>query len=413
MRDFQSTDSTLASFIVSIYILGYAIGPLFIAPMSEIYGRLPVYHICNLLFVVWNLACALAPDLGSLLAFRLLAGIAGSCPITIFAGSVADVFIQEKRGGAMAICALGPLIGPVIGPVAGGFLAEAAGWRWVYWLITIVSGVTAAFSITFQRETYEPVLLQRLTNKLKKETGNEKLKSKLDSGISKKDFFIRAIVRPTKMLIFSPIVLALSIYMAVVYGYLYLLFTTLTPVYEEVYGFGPGPVGLVFLGIGIGSMLGLVVFGALSDRLLKRLTAKNGTGEMKPEYRLPPLLPGCLFIPIGLFWYGWSVEKQIHWIMGIIGTLWVGFGMLATFMPIQTYLVDAFTVHAASAIAANTVLRSLVGAFLPLAGPKMYATLGYGWGNSLLAFIALLISPIAWIFYRYGEVIRKKYAVEF
>lgn len=330
MADFQSTNSTLASFIVSIYILGYAIGPLFIAPMSEIYGRMPVYHVCNIMFVIWNMACALAPNLGSLLGFRLLAGIVGSCPITIFAGSIADVFIQEQRGGAMAICALGPLIGPVVGPVCGGFLGEAAGWRWIYWLLTIASGATAGFSITFQRETYEPVLLQRLTNKLKKETGNDKLTSKLDPGITKKEFFTRAIVRPTKMLIFSPIVLALSVYMAIVYGYLYLLFTTLTPVYEGIYGFGPGPVGLVFLGIGIGAMLGLIIFGVFSDRILKRLTARSGTGEMKPEYRLPPLVAGCFFIPIGLFWYGWSIEKEIHWIMGIIGTLWVGFGMLAT-----------------------------------------------------------------------------------
>lgn len=413
MQDFKSRDSTLASFIVSIYILGYALGPLFIAPLSEVYGRMPVYHVCNIMFVIWNIACAVAPDLGSLLVFRLLAGIAGSCPITIFAGSIADVFIQEQRGGAMSVCALGPLIGPVVGPVAGGFLAQAAGWRWVFWLVTIVSGVTAAFSIAFQRETYEPVLLQRLTDQLKKETGNENLRSKLDSGITKKEYFKRAIIRPTKMLIFSPIVLALSIYMAVVYGYLYLLFTTLTPVYEGLYHFSNGIVGLTFLGIGLGSMLGLVIFGILSDRLLKILTARSGTGEMKPEYRLPPLIPGSIFIPIGLFWYGWSVEKHIHWIMGIIGTMWVGFGMLASFMSISTYLTDSFPRHAASAMAANTVLRSLVGAFLPLAGPKMYATLGYGWGSSLLAFIALLISPVAYIFYRYGEQIRKRWAVEF
>ncbi|KAJ9650227.1 hypothetical protein H2198_010465 [Neophaeococcomyces mojaviensis] len=412
MRDFKSTDETIGSFIVSIYILGYAIGPLAIAPLSEVYGRMIVYHVCNILFVVWTMACALAPNMGSLLAFRLLGGIAGSCPITIFAGSIADVFIQEQRGGAMAICALGPLIGPVIGPVAGGFLGEDEGWRWVFWVITIASGVCAVFSITLQRETYEPVLLQKLTNQRIKESGNTALKSRLDSGITKKEFFTRAIVRPTKMLIFSPIVLLLSIYMAVVYGYLYLLFTTLTPVYQGNYHFSQGTVGLTYLGIGIGSMLGLVVFGVASDRLLKYLTNKNG-GEMKPEYRLPPLLPGSLFIPIGLFWYGWSVEKHIHWIMGIIGTLWVGFGMLAAFMPIQTYLVDAFTVHAASAIAANTVLRSLAGAFLPLAGPKMYAALGLGWGNSLLAFVALLISPIAFVFYKYGEVIRKKYRVDF
>lgn len=251
--------------------------------------------------------------------------------------------------------------GPVIGPVAGGFLGEAAGWRWIFWVITIASGVTAVGSIAFQRETFEPVLLQKLTNKLRKETGNQNLRSRLDNGLTTQQMFKRSIIRPTKMLIKSPIVLLLSIYMAVVYGYLYLLFTTLTPVYEGIYHFGPGPVGLVFLGIGIGSFIGLVIFGGLSDRILKRLTEKSGTGEMKPEYRLPPLIPAAFIIPIGLFWYGWSVQERVHWIMGIIGTAFVGIGMLGSFMPIQTYLTDAYTIHAASAIAANTVLRSLVG----------------------------------------------------
>lgn len=137
MKDFKSSNETIAAFIVSIYILGYALGPLILAPMSELYGRLPVYHICNSLFVVWTIACALAPNMGALLAFRLFAGIAGSCPITIGAGSIADVFIPQERGGAMAIFAMGPLLGPVIGPVAGGYLSEAAGWRWIFWLITI------------------------------------------------------------------------------------------------------------------------------------------------------------------------------------------------------------------------------------------------------------------------------------
>lgn len=137
MKEFHATDGTIASFIVSIYVLGYAIGPLFLAPMSEVYGRLPVYHSCNFLFVVWSLACALAPNIGGLLVFRLLAGIAGSCPITIGGGSIADLIPQEKRGAAMALFAMGPILGPVIGPVAGGYLAEAAGWRWVFWLITI------------------------------------------------------------------------------------------------------------------------------------------------------------------------------------------------------------------------------------------------------------------------------------
>ena len=256
------------------------------------------------------------------------------------------------------------------------------------------------------RETYGPVLLERKTQNLRKETGNNDLRSKLASPLSKKDYFIRAIVRPTKMLVLSPTVYIFAIYMAIVYGYLYLLFTTLSLVFESQYGFSQGTVGLTFLGIGVGSLFGLAIFGTLSDRLIQILAKKNG-GEMKPEYRLPPLIPGSMFIPIGLFWYGWSAQKHVHWIMPIIGTGWVGMGLIATFMCIQTYLVDCFTIYAASAIAAVTVLRSLVGGFLPLAGPQMYAALGLGWGNSLLGFIALAMVPVTFMFYAYGEKIRK------
>ncbi|KIV78494.1 hypothetical protein, variant 1 [Exophiala sideris] len=412
MDEFHITNETVGSLIVSIYLLGYVIGPLGIAPLSEVYGRLPLYHACNAMFVIWSLACALAPNTGALLVFRILAGIAGSCPLTIGGGSIADLIVQEKRGAAMAIFAMGPLMGPVLGPVAGGYLSEAAGWRWVFWVITIAGGVALFFSVIFMRETYEPVLLERRTKRLRKETGNPNLRSKLDQGIPTKEFFVRAIVRPTKMLLFSPIVLLLSIYMAVVYGYLYLLFTTLTAVFEGTYHFSQGSVGLSYLGIGIGSLLGLFIFGALSDRIVKRMSAK---GDMKAEYRLPPLIPGSLLIPIGLVWYGWSADKHVHWIMPILGTCIVGLGLLATFMSVQTYLVDAFHRYAASAIAANTVLRSLVGAFLPLAGPALYSSLGLGWGNSLLAFIGLALSPMSWIFFKYGERIRKspRFQVQF
>jgi multidrug resistance protein len=404
MEEFGNRSQTIGSFIVSIYVLGYAVGPLFIAPMSEVYGRLPVYHICNVQFAIWTLACALAPNMGSLLAFRLFAGIAGSCPITIGGGSIADMFSAAERGGAMALFALGPLIGPVVGPVAGGYLSEDAGWRWTFWVILIASGVLSTMGFVLMRETYEPVLLQRRVNQMKKETGNQDLRSKMDHGKTKKQFFILSIVRPTKMLIFSPIVLIFSIYMAIIYGYLYLLFTTLTLVFEGLYGFSQGSVGLTFLGIGIGSMIGLGIFGGVSDRLIKYLEKKKGV--MKPEYRLPPLIPGSFLIPIGLFIYGWTAQNRVHWIVPIIGTSFVGMGLIATFMTIQTYMVDVFTIYAASAIAANTVLRSLMGAFLPLAGPSMYKALGLGWGNSLLAFIALAMVPITWYFYKYGEWIR-------
>jgi Major Facilitator Superfamily len=171
----------------------------------------------------------------------------------------------------------------------------------------------------------------------------------------------------------------------------------MTEVFEGQYGISRGNVGLTYLGIGVGNFSGLIAFGSVSDSLMKK---------MKPEYRLPPLIPCGLLIPIGLFWYGWSTEYRVHWIVPITGTVFLGIGMVMIFMPVGTYPVDAFTIYAASAMAANTVLRSLGGTLLPLSGRKLYDALGLGWGNSLLAFIALGMTGAIWIFIRRGEQIR-------
>ncbi|KAI9847237.1 MAG: hypothetical protein M1838_000973 [Thelocarpon superellum] len=436
MAEFHSDSQTLAGFVVSVYILGFAIGPLVLAPLSELYGRLIIYHCCNVLFLIFTIACAVSSSLGMLIAFRFLAGCVGSAPLTIGGGTIADLIPQARRGAAMAIYAMGPLLGPVIGPVIGGFLTQAKGWRWVFWLLAIISGVIVISTLVFMRETYGVVLLERKTAALRKSTGNPALRSKFDKNISAKTLFWTAIVRPTKMLLFSPIVLLLSIYLAISYGYLYLLFTTFTIVFEDQYGFSSGTVGLSFLGIGVGCLLGLLFVGIVSDRIVKSKSAK---GEMKPEYRLPPLIWAAPLLPVSLFWYGWSAEKHVHWIVPIIGTGLTGFSMIASWvciiplpiltpttisstlifslasfqMAILTYLIDAFTIYAASALAANTVLRSLCGAILPLAGQPMYSALGLGWGNSLLAFIALALCPVPVIFYRYGERIRKRSTVKF
>ena len=137
MAEFNSTDQQLASFVVSIYVLGYALGPIVLAPMSELYGRLPLYHSSNLGFLIFTIACALSSNLNMLIGFRFIEGLFGSCPLTIGGGTIADMIVQEKRGGVMAVWALGPLMGPVIGPVVGGYLSESAGWRWVFWVIAI------------------------------------------------------------------------------------------------------------------------------------------------------------------------------------------------------------------------------------------------------------------------------------
>jgi multidrug resistance protein len=137
MAEFHSTNNELAAFVVSVYLIGYATGPLVIAPLSELYGRLYVYHINNVLFIIFTIACAVSPSLSALIGFRFLAGCAGSCPVTLGGGTVADVIHPGSRGLAMSLYILGMLLGPVMGPVAGGFFAQAEGWRWIFWLLAI------------------------------------------------------------------------------------------------------------------------------------------------------------------------------------------------------------------------------------------------------------------------------------
>lgn len=160
-------------------------------------------------------------------------------------------------------------------------------------------------------ETYPTIILERRVKRLRKETGNKQLRSKMDSGMKPLALFKHTIIRPFKMLFCSPIVAILAFMMAVTYGYLYLVFTTITEVFVNDYRFGKGVVGLVYIGIGVGMMLGLWAFGSLSDKLLKRLKASGK--EMRPEDRLPLLLPGFIVMPVGLFIYGWTAQYRVFW----------------------------------------------------------------------------------------------------
>ncbi|KAF2761030.1 MFS general substrate transporter [Pseudovirgaria hyperparasitica] len=406
LEEFGSTSSTDATFVVSIFVLGFGIGPLIFGPLSEIYGRLPVYHICNLFFILFTVLCGVAQNMDTLLAVRFFAGCFGVAVITCGGGSIADMMPPQERGGAMAIWSVGPILGPVIGPVTGGFLIDALGWRWVFWLLTILSGTITVIAFVGLSETYAPVLLARKAARLRKETGNTELQSNLATDQSKKAVFATAIVRPMKLLVCCPIVTLMAVYISIAYGLLYILFTTFTFVFDDVYNFGPSTAGLSFLGAGIGSLAGMFYVGVLSDRHLKKIIASGR--KPTPEDRLPLFLtvPGSLSLPAGLFIYGWSTNYAVHWIVPEIGTAVTGYGMMVLVMCIQVYLVDAFSIHAASVIAANAVLRSVLGALLPLCALDMYEKLGLGWGNSLLAFIAVALAPVPWIFGWWGERLR-------
>ncbi|KAL2859196.1 major facilitator superfamily domain-containing protein [Aspergillus pseudodeflectus] len=404
MNEMNTTNRDIGSFAVSIYLLGYASGPLVIAPLSEIYGRLPIYHVCTLLFLVTNVACALSINIPMLVIFRFLTGLVGSGPLTVGPGTVADCFRQEERGRAMAVWTMPVLLGPSIGPAIGAYISRYLGWRWNFWVLVIMSGVVLVTCFAIQKETHLPTLLKRRRKNMQKV--HCETEPRCAENLDKSHFQLikGALIRPLKMLFLSPIVLGLSVLTAVAYGTLYLLFTTTTEVFKTRYGIVTN-VGLVYLGFGCGQFIGLFLFGAVSDNIVGRM-AKGG--EMKPEYRLPIMVPGAAAIPIGLLIYGWTAQYRIFWLVPIIGSFLIGIGMITVFTAVGTYLVDAFPIHAASATAANTVLRSIGGALLPLAGPRMYEALDQGWGNTLLAGVSLGMMGMIVLAYKYGERLRAR-----
>ncbi|GFF42265.1 uncharacterized transporter mfs2 [Aspergillus lentulus] len=406
--------SEVATLGVSLFVLGFAIGPLLWAPLSELFGRQILFIGTYALLTAFNAGMCGSKNAWTLIVLRFLAGSFGSSPLTNAGGVIADMFPAKQRGMAMTLFASAPFLGPVIGPIIGGFLGMTEGWKWVMGFLAIFSGAVWIIGSLFLPETYAPVLLRRRAEKLSRITGKVyRSKTDIEQGdISFKASFQLALSRPWILLFREPIVFLLSLYMAIVYGTLYMMFGAFPIVYQEGRGWNQGVGGLAFLGVMIG-MLIAVVYSMVDNKRFVRVEEENG-GFAPPEARLHPCLPASVAIPVGLFWFAWTNYPSIHWMASIAAGVPFGFGMVLVFLGIMNYLIDAYTIFAASVLAANSVLRSLFGASFPLFTTYMYHNLGIHWASSIPAFLALACVPFPFLFYKFGPTIRKrcKFAAE-
>jgi MFS family permease len=263
--------------------------------------------------------------------------------------------------------------------------------------------------LIFLKESYAPVVLKWKTKRLTEETCNVYLRSKLDSGLSGWNVLSQAIVRPTKATVLSPVNIVLSVAAAFMNGTVFILLTTLPMIFEQVYGFSPTASGLAFLGFGAGNIIGLISFTATSDRFIR---SRAAMGKNRPEYRLIHVLVSGPLVAVGLLCYGWSAQFHAPWIVPVLGSGLIGMANILFSVSLVGYLVDAFSVYAASVIAGNTVVRSIGGTILPVVGTKLFQTLGLGLGNTVLGLVALAFTPMLAVLYVYGESIRKRYPVK-
>ncbi|KAF2871479.1 major facilitator superfamily domain-containing protein [Massariosphaeria phaeospora] len=409
MATFGIKSKTLVVLGITTYLAGLALGSLLLAPLSEMYGRRPVYLIAVFMFTVLIIPCGLANNLPGILITRFFGAIAGSAMIANAPGTVSDIVSEDYRALAFSIWSLGPMNGPVVGPVIGGFVFQYMGWRWTNWVVMIGAGVSWCM-VFIIKETYAPAILRAKATKKRAQSGDERWYSRYDD---QKDFWPllkENLIRPLQMSVQEPICIFWNVYIALIYGVLYLCFVSYPIIFSELRGWSPGMTGLAYMGIGIG---GLITAG--SEPLLRRMINSHApdpeTGKPPPESMVSVVIIAAVLVPVGEMIFAWTCTPDVHWIAPILAGIPFGAGNCAVFIYASSYLVHSYGIYAASALAGNAVLRSAMGGALPLAGPKMYASLGPHWSATMLSLIEVALIPIPVVFYRYGHKIRQKSAL--
>ncbi|KAF9892439.1 hypothetical protein FE257_001547 [Aspergillus nanangensis] len=411
--DVSTEVMTLAT---SLVVFGFAVGPLVWSPLSELYGRKIPLFLGYAIFSIFQIPVAVAQNVETIMVCRFLIGVFGCSPLAVVGGAMADFWNPVDRAVAIAMFSSATFVGPVLGPIVGGFITDSyLGWRWTAWITLITSASFGLFALIIVPETYAPVLLQKRAARLRKETGNPALHSFLDKHRpTASDIVSKYLFRPIQMLFLEPILLLVTIYLALIYGILYLFFEAYPISFQEVRGWKNGGIaGLPFLALMIGVLCGVAFIIWQTKTRFARKLAKHG--RVVPEERLIPMIPASILLPAGLFWFGWTSDKNISWVPQVIAGIPIGMGILVIFMQGLNYIIDVYMMFANSAIAANTLIRSSLGGAFPLFAVQMYNKLGVAWASSLLGFLTIAMIPIPIIFFLYGKKIRdmSKYSPKF
>lgn len=408
IREEYGVSSTTAYLGVSLFVLCFAIGPLFWASLSETIGRQAVFMVTFGAFTAFNVGAACSRNLAALLVCRFFAGVFGSSSLVNTGGVLADIFAADERGFAMSIFTASLFFGPTLGPIIESFIGATQGWRWIEGFLSIMSGVLWIAGCLLIPETYSPVLLRKRARNLSALTGKT-YQSKVDGhGKPNSAIVNTALFRPWLLLFVEPVVLLISTYMAIVYGILYMLFAAFPVVYHDERGWSSSIATLPFLAVLVGMAIGVLYCTVHDKRYARRSSNNVDHNTSVPERRLQPATVGAIAIPIGLFLFAWTNGPSIHFMASAVGAAFFGLGLVNIFISMSNYLVDAYTIFAASSLAASSVLRSILGAVFPIFTPRMYETLGTHWASSVPAFLSVICIPIPLLLKLYGPWLRSK-----
>lgn len=402
---------------ISLFIWGMGFGSVLLSPMSEYHGRKIVYIVGLVFMVLFQCLTAFSHNIGAMLFGRLGAGFAGLSFLLVTSGTFSDLFKQPRKGPqktdgnrelalAMVAFSLCPFIGPGLGPLIAGFINEKLHFRWTFYVMVIWTCSVLILMSLFVPETYRPILLVRKAKRLRLETGNDRYWAPLERS---NEGFYETIIAPCKrpiMLIFrDKMTFAMCFYSGFTLAVVYLFFVAFPYTFAKVYGFGIAAQGMSFLGLVVGMGLFAIVSPYFVNKNYERLLARHG-GKAIPEFRLVQMIIGVFIVPVGLFIFAWTTYTKVHWMVPIIGSGIYGGGTILVFNGIFSYTVEAYRLHAASAMATNALVRTTMAGIFPLFGLQMFKVMGIHWATTLLGIFACALIPVAFVLYYWGEKLR-------
>lgn len=404
---------------VALFVGGFATGPLIFAPMAELVGSAPVLAVALVGCGIFQIPLALATSVVTILVCRFLAGLLGSGGLAVGSGILSDIFSGPARGVAVGISATWMNLASTIAPIVGAYIVDRYNWRWTAWVTLIICGAVGVLCLALLRETSHNRILMKRAAHLRRETGNEKMRSRNEMiSLDWRVLLRKYCTKPVRMFVQEPILIVFTIYLTLVYGSLYLSYQLFPKAFVNR-GWSTPVATLPFIAVSLGAVTALIVFSVFTMTWYKRRwvasqkahTAGTASSEeslprnrITPEHRLPPMILGAVLLPPALLWFGWS--GNAHWMCQVVACFAIGFALQIIFVVGIVYIVDVYLVNTVSAISIHVQLRSLVSATFPLFEEPMYDALGISWSATLLAGLSavIMVSPI--LFLIYGARIR-------
>ncbi|KAI4527333.1 fungal hydrophobin [Schizophyllum commune Loenen D] len=398
LRDLKATQLQ-ATAGLSLYAVGFGITPLITSSFSEEFGRRPLYLCSGVIYVLMHLMIALAKNVETVLIGRLIQGAAGSTGSTMVGGTIADIWSASERGIPMALFSVTSIGATGLGPVAAGWVEmnPSLGWRWIQWISMIISGAYVCILPFVMSETRSPVLLTRLAKKLRRESKDKRYRARIeDERASLRQLIYISSTRPIYLLVTEPIVMAFSAWVGFAWGIL-----SIPGIFRDVHGFNIGQIGTVFVTIFIGAVIGWTI-NLYQEKLYQKNYPVRGA-----DARLYCACGAGILLPISMFIYAWVSYPSVTWVAQAIGIVLFTISIFVIYNGVFSYLADCYGPFASSALAGQSLARNMMGVAFPLFTVQMFDALGYRWGNTLFALVAIVLMPIPFVLLFWGSKLRR------